>query len=276
VRGCSSTIQQVHFEQFFVSRSPNHLQATPVEKPSTSLSASPTHRSALTSLGLSPPRLESIRSRQQLPLQAIYRFVVHGFSSYVSITRRDSQRSSSVRFPRVPSRTSVRRTRTQAASIPIKGGLFSFPSVRTDPLVLELFQFPRGGLPGSPSIPRLFVILGLPRATWGQHTSSGGLSGLFLDAQRPAQVTLGMDTQHQHPSLSRTFPSPISRLPFAFPSALFDHQDFVHTTTMWLGITTVRRQPATASSCLALRRCLRIRTTHTPCPPSIEHSELAG
>jgi hypothetical protein len=67
------------------------------------------------------------------------------------------------------------------------------------------------------------------RATWGQRTSSGGLSGLFLDAHDP-QVTLGMDTQHQHPSLSRTFPSPISRLPFAFPSALFDHQDFVHTT----------------------------------------------
>jgi hypothetical protein len=62
------------------------------------------HRSAqFTSLGLLAPRSESIRSRQQLPLQAIYRFVVHGFSSYVSITRRDSQRSSSVRFPRVPS-----------------------------------------------------------------------------------------------------------------------------------------------------------------------------
>jgi hypothetical protein len=173
---------------------------------------------------------------------------------------------------RTISRTSVRRTRTQAASIPIKGGLFSFPSVRTDPLVLELFQFPRG-LPGSPSIPRLFVIRFATRDR--QHTSSGGLSGLFLDAQRP--------TSHVGDGHAASAPVAFSHVPFTdlSPSVRFSFgplrlSGFRARHTMWLGITTVRRQPATASSCLALRRCLRIRTTHTPCPPSIEHSELAG
>jgi hypothetical protein len=277
VRGCSSTIQQVHLEQspssrdrlttseLHPSRSPPRLFPRLLHTdPPSSLGLSPP-------IGVHPPRTAAASSSGYPPIRrptvsavtyrsrvAILReappsvFLAYHLQDLADVLARRQPRSlsgSSLLVPKRPQRSS----RPRALSVPSRAPRFP---IHPTPLRHSRFA---------------------TRDLGAAHIFRWSLGTCFLDAHDP-QVTLGMDTQHQHHRrfLARSLHRSLASRSLFLP-ALFDHQISCAPHHVVGGSPPfVRRQPAIASACLALRRCPPIRTTHTPCPPSIEHSELAG